>query len=205
MLIEVLFENPLAFLLLAIPLIYAIVFHEVAHAYTAYLMGDTSQRWQGRLTLNPLSHLDPFGTLALFIFGFGWAKPVQINFYMLRRGRFGFISVSAAGILANVLFAFFSLLLLKVLLPYPGSTVYFLLSYFAKVNLILASFNLLPIPPLDGSKILMGMARGRLRYLLMRLEPYGFYIILLLLIIGLLDPLVRLVRSILLLIIDLLI
>lgn len=202
MLIELLFRNPFAFVILALPLIYAITLHEVAHAYSAYLMGDKSQRWSGRMTLNPFRHLDPIGTIMLFLFGFGWAKPVLINFYMLRSNRFGFVFVSASGIITNILLAFLSLLFLKIFLPQPGSIFHLLLSYFAKINLILASFNLIPIPPLDGSKIVQGLSKGKIRYSLWRLEPYGFYIIIVLLILGILDPLVNFLRWVLLSLIE---
>lgn len=194
MLIEVLFKNPLAFVILAIPLLYAIIFHEFAHAWAAFMMGDRSQRWYGRLTLNPFKHLDPIGSLTLFIFGFGWAKPVPVNFHTLRDPRWGLVLVSGAGIAANIILAFLSLLFLKILSPLPGTILYLLFSYFARVNLILAAFNLVPIPPLDGSKILMGFSSGNLRYTLMRIEPYGFYIIVGLLILGVLDPLVDLIK-----------
>jgi Zn-dependent protease len=202
MLIEVLLRNPLLFLIIAIPLLYAIILHEVAHAYVAYIMGDRSQRWYGRMSLNPLRHLDPVGTLTLFLFGFGWAKPVPVNFLTLRDRRLGFILVSGAGIGANIILAFFSLLFLKLLSPYPSSILSLFLSYFAKVNLLLASFNLIPIPPLDGSKILLGFSSGNLRYALMRIEPYGFYIIIGLLLLGILDPLHDFIRWFLTLIID---
>ncbi|MCX7857215.1 MAG: site-2 protease family protein [Deltaproteobacteria bacterium] len=205
MLIEVLFKNPLAFIVLAIPLLYAIVLHEVAHAYAAYVMGDKSQRWYGRLSLNPLKHLDPIGTLTLFIFGFGWAKPVPVSYYQLRDLRWSFVFVSAAGICANIILAFFALFLLKSITPEPGGVLYLLFSYFARVNILLASFNLIPIPPLDGSKILMGFSSGNLRYTLMRIEPYGFYIIIGLLLLGVLDPLVDFIRWVLLSLINLII
>ncbi|MCS7281498.1 MAG: site-2 protease family protein [Desulfobacterota bacterium] len=205
MLIELLFENPLAFFCLSIPLIYAIVFHEVAHAYSAYVLGDRSQRWYGRLTLNPLKHLDPIGTLTLFLFGFGWAKPVPVNFYSLRDTKWATIFVSASGILTNILLAFFSLFLIKVLAFSFGSVPYLVLSYFARVNIILASFNLIPIPPLDGSKILMGFVSGDLKYTLIKLEPYGFYIIIALLLLGVLDPIVESIRSLIVALLELIV
>ena len=125
----------------------------------------------GRLTLNPLKHLDPIGTAMLFIFGFGWAKPVPVNFNRLGHTRLGLILVSSAGIVANMIFAFLAVLLLRLLSPSPSGSIGQLLYYLAQINIMLASFNLIPIPPLDGSKILMGFLPERLQYALSRLEP----------------------------------
>lgn len=197
MLIRLLLENPLGFVLLSIPLIYAIVLHEVAHSFAAYILGDRAQRWYGRMSLNPLRHLDPFGTLSLLIFGFGWAKPVPVNFLALRGGSAGIAFVSGAGILMNLLLALASLFVLGVLSGTYSRTIDIALSYFAKINIILASFNLIPIPPLDGSKIFMPLFPRDLRYNLMRLEPYGIYIIIGLIILGVLDPVIYAIRSVL--------
>src|SRR5512138_980719 len=105
-LIRLLFSDPLVFLLLAIPLLYSIIIHELAHGWVAYKMGDPTAKWLGRLSLDPRKHLDPIGTLALLIVGFGWAKPVPVNFSNLHGSRKGLIFVSAAGIAANLLLAF---------------------------------------------------------------------------------------------------
>jgi Zn-dependent protease len=191
-LIRLLFTNPFAFLLLIIPLLYSIIIHELAHGWVANKMGDSTAKWLGRLSLNPMKHLDPIGTLMLFFFGFGWAKPVPVNFNNLHDPRKGLILVSAAGIIANTILAFLALFILRVLNPAPfgaGST---FLIYMAQINIMLAAFNLIPIPPLDGSKILMGFSSSRLQYSLMRLEPYGFFIIIGLLYLNILDPLIAL-------------
>ncbi|MBF0231004.1 MAG: site-2 protease family protein [Desulfamplus sp.] len=100
-LLNLLLNNPFAFMLIAIPLMYAIIFHELAHGWVAYRMGDSTAKEMGRLSLNPLKHLDPIGTLMLFIFGFGWAKPVPVNFGRIRDFRKGMILVSSAGIITN--------------------------------------------------------------------------------------------------------
>ena len=191
-LISLLFRSPEAFILLVIPLLYSIVIHELAHGWVAYKMGDSTAKWLGRLTLNPLKHLDPIGTLMLFIFGFGWAKPVPVNFNNLYDPRKGLILVSAAGVVANFLLAFLAFLLLRLINPAAFGVLSTALIFMAQINIILASFNLIPIPPLDGSKILMGFSSPKLRYTLMQLEPYGFFIIIGLLWLGVLSPLISL-------------
>jgi Zn-dependent protease len=189
-LLRLLFENPFAFVLIAIPLLYSIIIHEVAHGWVADKMGDPTARWLGRLSLNPLKHLDLMGTLMLLIFGFGWAKPVPVNFGNLRNFRKGLVFVSSAGIVANILVAFFSLFFMRLLSIGPWSIGYIALYYIAQINIMLAAFNLIPIPPLDGSKILMGFASRRFQYSLARLEPYGMFIIIGLLLLRVLDPLI---------------
>jgi Zn-dependent protease len=203
-LIRLLFHEPLSFLLVATPLLYSIIIHALAHGWVAYKMGDSTAKWLGRLTLDPRKHLDPIGTIALFLIGFGWAKPVPVNFNNLRDERMGLIFVSAAGIVANTILAFLSMLLLRLVGPAPYSPVFFLFYYAAQINIMLAAFNLIPIPPLDGSKILMGFTSKRFQYSLMRLEPYGMFIILGLLYLGILNPVINFFRGIILLVIRLL-
>jgi Zn-dependent protease len=193
-LLKLLIQDPLTFALVAIPLLFSIIIHEVAHGWVAYRMGDPTAKWSGRLTFNPLSHLDPIGTLMLFVAGFGWAKPVPVNFNNLSDKRKGVIFVSSAGIIANILFAFAAQLFIRIfsvsssgiaiILVYK---VCFIVSY---INITLAALNLIPIPPLDGSKILMGILWEKTPYFLTRLEPYGFFIIIGFLFLGILDPLI---------------
>ena len=193
-LLNLLFKDPLTFVLVAIPLLYSIILHELAHGWVANKMGDSTARWLGRLTLNPLKHLDPIGTAMLFIFGFGWAKPVPVNFNNLHPFRRGLIFVASAGIVTNILLAFISLFLLRFL-ALPGmDAIHTLLYYMAQINVMLAAFNLIPIPPLDGSKILMGFASRQLQYSMARIEPYGFFIILGALWLGILNPLIRFIE-----------
>jgi Zn-dependent protease len=193
-LLKLLINDPFAFILLALPLLYSVILHELAHGWVAYKMGDSTAKWQGRLSLNPLRHLDPVGTIMLFLFGFGWAKPVPVNFSNLHDRRKGLILVSSAGIVTNMLLAFIAFFLYRLLSPEPEGILSTLLYYLAQINIILASFNLIPIPPLDGSKIIMGFAPPRLQYTLSRLEPYGFFIIIGLLYFGALNPLIDLFR-----------
>lgn len=192
-LIQLFFRDPLTFAVLAFLLLYAVIFHELAHGWVAYKMGDPTAKWLGRLTLNPAKHLDPLGTLALLLVGFGWAKPVPVNLenIPLENRRKGMILVSSAGITANILGAFGALLLWRILSPDPGGMLEQVLYLFARINIVLAAFNLIPIPPLDGSKILMGFAPESTNRFLAQLEPFGFFIVLGLLITGLLNPLIN--------------
>ncbi len=193
-LLNLLTRDPLAFALVAIPLLFSIIIHEVAHGWVAYKMGDSTAKWSGRLSLNPLKHLDPVGTLMLFLAGFGWAKPVPVNFNNLSDKRHGLIFVSLAGILANILFAFAALLFLRLFAASSPKAnlilVYHACQSVAYINITLAALNLIPIPPLDGSKILMGILWERTPDFLFRLEPYGFFIIIGFLFLGILDPLI---------------
>ena len=195
-LLKLLTADPLAFALVTIPLLFYVIIHEVAHGWVAYWMGDPTAKWSGRLTLNPLSHLDPIGTLMLFLAGFGWAKPVPVNFNNLPDKRKGLLFVSSAGVLANILLAFLSMLFIR-LFSASSSGIAAILTYkvctvVAYINITLAALNLIPIPPLDGSKILMGIVWKRTPYFLTRLEPYGFFVIIGFLYLGILDPLIRL-------------
>jgi len=193
-LINLLFKDPLSFLLVAIPLLYSIIFHELAHGWVAWKLGDPTAKYAGRLTLNPLSHLDPIGTLMLLVVGFGWAKPVPVNMGYIRNTRSGLIMVSSAGIIANLILAFISVFVLKLMAPGSSTPLGLLLYYMIQINIMLAAFNLIPIPPLDGSKILMGFLSSRAQYALSRLEPYGFFIIIALLYIGALNPVIDFFR-----------
>lgn len=195
-LLKLLTADPLAFALVAIPLLFSVIIHEVAHGWVAYRMGDPTAKWSGRLTLNPLNHLDPIGTLMLFLAGFGWAKPVPVNFNNLSDKRKGLLFVSSAGVLANILLAFFALLFIRLFSESSSGIaailVYKVCTVVAHINITLAALNLIPVPPLDGSKILMGIVWKRTPYFLTRLEPYGFFIIIGFLYLGILDPLIRL-------------
>lgn len=194
-LLNLLLEHPAAFLVVALPLLYSVILHELAHGWAALLMGDPTARRAGRLTLNPLKHLDPMGTLMLLLFGFGWARPVPVNPANFRGSRMAMVFVSSAGIAVNLLLAFLSFLLLEAPPAALGQTTVMMVAVMARINLILAAFNLIPIPPLDGSKILMGFLPHRMAILFSRIEPYGFFILIGLLYFGILDPVILAFRS----------
>jgi Zn-dependent protease len=191
----------------AVPVVFSIVVHEVSHGWMAYRLGDDTAKRMGRLTLNPVPHIDPMGTvilpLIMIIMGgpvFGWAKPVPLNPYNFKRNvniRTGAMWVALAGPVSNLGIAFISSFILvaaqEFLAGFP-SVIYFSITQLAQafivINLVLASLNLIPIPPLDGSKILMRFLPSKYdRYFLM-LERYGFLILLLLLATGVFSSLV---------------
>ncbi|AWN23603.1 site-2 protease family protein [Deinococcus irradiatisoli] len=174
-LISLLSSNPTAFVIVAVALVLSLTVHEFAHAYTADKLGDPTPRRLGRVTLNPLAHLDPFGALLLLIAGFGFARPVPVNFNNL--GRWGMVAVAAAGPLSNILIALICVLLLKFL---PESSLGdIILGIVSSINIVLAVFNLIPIPLLDGSRILAGLFPRTLGRSLIEFEqlPYAFLIV----------------------------
>lgn len=152
MLIQLLFLDPIAYVMVATAILFGFTIHEYSHAQAAHLLGDPTAKAQGRLTINPLAHIDPIGTLLIFIVGFGWGKPVPFNPLNLRNPKWGSALVGLAGPLSNFILALFVGLLLR-LFPFsnPGIIIFF--SIFTWLNIILGLFNLLPVPPLDGSHI----------------------------------------------------
>ncbi len=172
--------------IMAVVLLFSIIIHEVAHAYSAWLNGDPTARLMGRITLNPIPHIDPIGTvllpILLMVSGsgviFGWAKPVLINARNFRRYRWGQITVSASGPLSNLALATCCAYLLRFNPTNPGLALMAL--YGCKINIFLALFNLIPIPPLDGSHLLAAFLPPQLARLYSYLEPVGFILILLL-------------------------
>lgn len=152
MLIQILFENPVLFLIIAMAIIFALAVHEFFHAWMAYYLGDNTAKDQGRLTINPLVHLDLFGTILLFIVGIGWGKPVPFNPYNLRNQKWGPALVALAGPASNFGMAVTIGLILRFI-EIPNPYLVFFLSFFIWINLILGIFNLMPVPPLDGSHI----------------------------------------------------
>lgn len=173
--------------IMLVPGLLAITCHEVSHGYMAWRFGDPTARMLGRLTLNPLKHIDIFGTLMLVIVGIGWAKPVPVVIENLRNPKKDMIWVSAAGPITNLILAALSAVLLRVLLAVPTESAGFVvqpLSYMAGfsiyINLLLAFFNMIPIPPLDGGRVLMGVLPYRQAVALGRIEPYGMILIIVL-------------------------
>lgn len=176
--ISLLREAPEVLIILIPVLLFALVFHEYAHAYVAYRLGDPTAKNMGRLTFNPLVHLDPFGAIMIMLIGFGYAKPVPVDSRYLQDPRRDLMKIAAAGPLANLILAFLSGLVIRVLassfpelLGMNSLTRVLVLS--TQVNIALAVFNLIPIPPLDGSQILSMYMIKTNPELVYKLQRYG--------------------------------
>ena len=193
MLLGLLQASPLAFAVLVVVLLHSLALHELGHAWVADKMGDKTARNLGRVTLNPIKHLDPFGTLLLLVVGFGWAKPVPIRPDRFRNYRLGMFLVSIAGVVVNLIIALLSLAALAAagvtlntlgeVFPRADGSLSAPLLYglflSARINIILVVFNLLPIPPLDGSKVLQAFAPASWQRALWGVERYGFFAVIL--------------------------
>jgi len=188
----------------ALPVLFAVVLHEVAHGWVADKLGDDTARWMGRLTLNPLKHIDPVGTILIPVlllvmqspFLFGYAKPVPINWRKLRNPNRDMVLVALAGPLTNLALALLSTAVLAIAATMPESMLWFTqpLALMCQasiiINLVLFIFNLLPLPPLDGGRVAVGLLPGPMAYQLSKLERYGFIIIVVLLVLGWLQAII---------------
>lgn len=186
--------NPIFLITLLVVLFFSIIIHECSHGYAALLCGDDTAKLMGRLTLNPLPHIDPMGTIFLPIFmlllsggrfAFGWAKPVPINPYNFHDYKKGILFTGIAGPLSNIGLAFCFALLFRILPAGAGAQFGSLLAYACLINLLLAIFNLIPIPPLDGSRVVSALLPAHLEVRYRRLEPFGIFIVMFLFISGL--------------------
>ena len=190
-------ENITSFLRNALYVVPAILisltFHEFGHAYAAYKMGDPTARNLGRMTLNPLAHIDPIGFILLVLFGFGWAKPVPVNPRNYNNFKKGEIVVSLAGVTMNLILAVVGAMILYTLLAVNGykmmtdsvlSTIAIILYYFVGLNCGLIVFNLIPIPPLDGSRIVGLLIPNKIYYQIMKYERYIIIVVFVLLALG---------------------
>jgi Zn-dependent protease len=182
----------LTLLLIAPPILLALTFHEYAHAFVANKYGDDTAKQNGRLTLNPLAHLDLLGTIMIFLVHFGWAKPVPVNPNRLKNPKKNMLWISAAGPLANMILALFSGILLRLIFVTGGKPdqhsitglLIFMVIMSLQINLALAIFNVLPIAPLDGSKILYGLLPSKHEGKIYFIERYGPFILIGLIVFG---------------------
>lgn len=177
-----------------VPSLLCITFHEVSHGYVAYRLGDTTAKDAGRLTLNPLKHIDPMGLLMMVVFKFGWAKPVPVNMMRFRSPKRGMALTALAGPVSNVLLAYVAVLFASasaaVYICSGSKVVYYLWLFFFYLEIMsagLAVFNLFPIPPLDGSKVLFAVLPDAWYGKLMRYERFGMVLLAVLLLTGVLD------------------
>lgn len=169
-------------------IVIGLTFHEYAHGWAADKLGDPTARYAGRLTVNPIAHVDPIGLVMLFLAGFGWAKPVPVTPYKLTGNmRRSLMLVSIAGPATNMIIAILASLLFGLVASFGSVPMVDIMHRIITINVVLAIFNLLPVPPLDGSKILAGLLPGEQRWLIY-MEQYGTIILLLLLFTGILSP-----------------
>ena len=180
----------------------AISMHELSHGYVSYKLGDPTPKEDGRLSINPFAHLDIMGTLCLIFFNFGWAKPVKVNPYYYKNHKRGMVLVAIAGPMMNFIIAFFSFLgigiILKITNGYLGEiyyNIYLFLQYLAFINIGLGVFNLIPVPPLDGSKVLGAIIPEDKYFSYMKFEKYGYIALMILLFTGVLDAPLGYVRE----------
>lgn len=175
-----LFSEPSLFFVWILAILVTLTIHEFLHAFSAFLLGDQTAKSEGRMTLNPISHIDPLGFMMLLFIGFGWAKPVPVNPYNLKNQRWGIAVVSLAGPLANLVGVIVFGLIFKFVSPIlgPANLLVNFLFLLTLVNSSLFIFNLLPIPPLDGSKVFLAAIPNKFANFKEKYEVYGPYILL---------------------------
>jgi len=184
--IQYLNSEPTLFIALLICLTFSLCFHEYAHGLVAFYCGDDTAYKQGRLTLNPLAHLDPVGSMMILFIGIGYAKPVPVNPYKLANPRIDLIKVAAAGPLSNLLLTFVGIFLIHILKPGNNEILYTFLNIFIYINAALAVFNLLPVYPLDGGQIFGNILSQKFPNIAQNLLIYGPKILLAVILIGIL-------------------
>lgn len=183
------FANVIYVLMRLVIVLLAICVHETAHGFAAYKLGDPTAKYDGRLSLNPLKHIDPIGALCMFFFGFGWAKPVMINPNYFKNLKKDTAITALAGPVSNILLTYIGTLVFVHLVPVVDNTFFTLFfRLLITINIGLAIFNLIPIPPLDGSKIFLTLLPQRIYYEIMRYERFGFLVLVIALFLGVLDP-----------------
>lgn len=196
------------FVFKVIILLFSLVLHELAHGYMALFCGDKTAKYSGRLSLNPLKHLDPIGALIPVVmllsgsnFVFGWAKPVPVNYFAFKNGRVGEFLVSIAGVLTNYSMMIIGALLIRFhIIPFNDLSVYFII-----INMALGTFNLLPIPPLDGSRVIASFLNDENRIKIFTIDSYGIFLILGLSYFGILSKMMSPIYSFIIGVVDLII
>ena len=186
-LIRLLPDNPSVFVLIVVSLIFALCVHEFSHGIVAYYYGDDTAYKKGRLTLNPLAHLDPIGSMMILFIGIGYAKPVPVNPFKLNNPRIDLIKVAAAGPISNLILTFFGILIFHVLQPSNQETAHIFLQIFIHINAALAVFNLLPVYPLDGGQIFGNILSDKYPKFAKNLLEFGPKILLTIILIGLIS------------------
>lgn len=182
------------YIIIILVLLPTIVLHELAHGYVAYWMGDNTAKSMGRLSFNPIDHIDPLGAISLILFKFGWAKPVPINSYNFRNRHLGMFLVSIAGVTVNLILGLiFSFLYVKF--SHVNPVVSEILSLFIVYNVYFAVFNLIPVPPLDGSKVITAFFPGKFLDFMAKYEKCTYFILLILIFSGVLGKVLTPITS----------